>query len=287
MPTLERVKTEDGFELQGLLYMPENEAKIVVLHCHGMAGNFYENRFVNITGLKLASQGIAFCAMNSRGHDFISDFIVEKDGKIEYKRVGEFYERVEDAVKDIAAWIDFLMQKGFSKIILMGHSLGAVKAVLYTKDHQQELSGLILASPPDMYGLAKAEKDFEQILKEAKELVGKGKEKTLLSGKVYDWYPISAGTYLNLCTEGSPADIFSIESGREAKALLELKLPRLLIFGEKDDCYDYNPKSILNFFKKYLKDAKIEILPKANHVYLNEEEVFARTVLQFAQAQKF
>ena len=168
MATLERVKTKDGLELQGLLYVPENKPRIVVLHCHGMAGNFYENRFVNVTGLKLASCGIAFCAMNNRGHDFISDFIVEKNGKIEHERVGEVNERVEDAVKDIAAWIGFLKQKGFSKLVLMGHSLGAVKAVLYAKGFQNELNGLILASPPDMHGLAKAEKDFEDKMKKAK-----------------------------------------------------------------------------------------------------------------------
>ncbi len=283
MPMLERIKTEDGFELQGLLYVPETKTSTVVLHCHGMAGNFYENRFVDVTGRKLVSRGIAFCAMNNRGHDFISDFIVEKGGKTGHKRVGEVYERVEDATKDIAAWIRFLKNKGFSKIILMGHSLGAVKAVLYAKDHQNALSALILASPPDMYGLAKAEKDFELKMQEAKALVTKGQESKILSAIVFDWYPISAGTYLNLCSKGGSADVFSIKSDKQPKELLRLKLPILVVFGEKDDCYDYNPENIRRFFKANLKAAKIKILSRADHVYLNEEAAFAQTVLTFAE----
>jgi len=286
MPTLERVKTTDQFELQGLLYTPQQKTDIVVLHCHGMAGNFYENRFVNITGLQLVAHGIAFCAMNNRGHDMISDFIVVKEGKIEYARVGEVYERVEDAVKDIAAWVDFLKEKGFAKIILMGHSLGAVKAVLYAKEYQNELKGLILASPPDMHRHAKVEKDFAQKMDEAKELVAQGQERKLLSKPVLDWYPISAGTYLNLFTEGGPADVFSIESGKKPTRILKLNLPILVLFGEKDDCYDYGPEEIRTFFITYLKNAKMEIVPKANHVYLNQEEAFAQLVLKFAENMK-
>ena len=60
----------------------------------------------------------------------------------------------------------------------------------------------------------------------------------------------------------------------------------LIIFGEKDDCYDYNPTNILRFFEKYVPKAKIKILPRADHVYLNEEEAFAQTVLDFARTFK-
>lgn len=286
MPTLERVKTTDQFELQGLLYTPERKTNTVVLHCHGMAGNFYENRFVNVTGLKLVANGIAFCAMNNRGHDMISDFIVVKEGKIEYARVGEVYERVEDSVKDIAAWVDFLKKKGFSKIILMGHSLGAVKAVLYAQENQIGLKGLILASPPDMHRHAKVEKDFAQKMKEAKKLVAQGNERTILKSPVLDWYMISAGTYLDLFTAGGSADVFSIESGNKPTGLLKLNLPILVLFGEKDDCYDYDPEKIRAFFQANIKNAKTKMVPKANHVYLNHEEAFAQAVLKFSENMK-
>lgn len=281
--SLERVKTEDFLELQGLPYIPEKKTDIVVLHCHGMAGNFYENRFVNVTGLKLISEGIAFCAMNNRGHDFIADFIVEKNGKIEYRRIGEVYERIEDSVKDIAAWVNFLKAKGFTKLILMGHSLGAVKAVLYASEHQHQLSGLILASPPDMLGLARNEKDFGKKIKEAKELVDSKQENTLLKETVFDSYPISAGTYLNLFGDDSAANVFSIKSGKESEKLKAISIPLLIIFGEKDECFDYNPEGITKFFRKQSPDATFTILPNANHIYLNEENAFAKKVVEFVK----
>ncbi len=284
--SLERVKTEDFLELHGLLYVPKQKTDTVVLHCHGMAGNFYENRFVNITGLKLVSEGIAFCAMNNRGHDFIADFIVEKDGKIEYKRIGEVYERIEDSVKDIAAWVDFLKAKGFTKIILMGHSLGAVKAVLYASEHQQRLSGLILASPPDMLCLARNEKDFSKKIKEAKELVASKQENVLLKETVFESYPISAGTYLNLFGDDSAADVFSISSEKEPKKLKSVSVPLLILFGENDDCFNYNSEGITKFFKTHAPDAKFIILSNANHTYLNEEKTFAKTVAEFVKEVK-
>lgn len=280
---IHRVKTEDGVELQGMLYTPQKKVDCVVLHCHGMAGNFYENRFVNVVGVKLVAEGIAFCAMNNRGHDFIADFLVEKSGKIECKRIGQVYERIEDSVKDIVAWINYLKNQGYNKVILMGHSLGAVKAVLYAKKYQDTLSGLVLASPPDMLGLAKAENDFNQKMEEAKELVLAGKDDELLNGRVFDNYPISAGTFLNFFSEGSEADVFPIKVGRKSEQLSKVKLPMFVIFGEKDNCFEYDPKGITAFFKKNTPTAKMAVIPRANHVYLGEEHAFAQEVCGFVK----
>ena len=40
-----RFQAEDGLWLQGLFYEPDQKATQVVLHIHGMGGNFYENKF--------------------------------------------------------------------------------------------------------------------------------------------------------------------------------------------------------------------------------------------------
>ncbi len=279
---IQRVRTNDGLELHGLIYKgPKTQS--VVLHCHGMAGNFYENRFVDIVGTRLVSEGIDFCAMNNRGHDFIADFIVEKSDKLEYARIGQVYERIEDSIKDIAAWVDHLKDQGYTRIILMGHSLGAVKAVLYAHVHQAKLSGLILASPPDMMGLAKKERDFAKKMEQAVLLVKSSKEKQLIDGQVFDNYPISAGSFVNFFSEGSKTDMFPIKEGKVSQELRSITLPMTVVFGEKDHCFDYDPTEIISFFKKHVPHAKLTVIPTADHVYLGAEKCLAQELCDFAK----
>ena len=45
--SLHRITTSDGIELVGLLYEPEVATKKILVHVHGMAGNFYENKFLD------------------------------------------------------------------------------------------------------------------------------------------------------------------------------------------------------------------------------------------------
>jgi pimeloyl-ACP methyl ester carboxylesterase len=62
---------------------------------------------------------------------------------------GAWFERLEDASLDIDAWIAVALAAGARRIVLLGHSLGAIKAILYASDHpERRLAGLVLASPP-------------------------------------------------------------------------------------------------------------------------------------------
>ena len=40
---LVRIKSIDNIEMVGILYTPEYETKKIVIHVHGLNGNFYEN----------------------------------------------------------------------------------------------------------------------------------------------------------------------------------------------------------------------------------------------------
>ena len=65
---LVRIQTSDGIELDGLYCEAEGASGPAVIHIHGMAGNFYESRFVDAIADRLASLGIAFLTANNRGH---------------------------------------------------------------------------------------------------------------------------------------------------------------------------------------------------------------------------
>lgn len=67
--------------------------------------------------------------MNTSGHDSIADLAIIGE-KEQHKRVGQIFEKFEDCVSDIDAWLKFFKSKGYDKLILQGHSLGAAKSLL-------------------------------------------------------------------------------------------------------------------------------------------------------------
>src|SRR5258708_4101905 len=121
--TFTRVVTEDKLILQGLLYEPDQKTDKIILHVHGMAGNFYENKFLDVMAKTFTDNGWALLVPNTRGHDFISDFPVAGE-KEEYKRIGNFREKFEECVLDIKAWLDFASTENYRDVVLQGHSLG-------------------------------------------------------------------------------------------------------------------------------------------------------------------
>ena len=66
---LVRVVTSDKLVLHGVLYTPEKGTDKVVVHIHGMGGNFYENHFVDLMAEEFTKNGVAFLTGNNRGHE--------------------------------------------------------------------------------------------------------------------------------------------------------------------------------------------------------------------------
>lgn len=69
-----RIYIKDGLELHGLLYKPDKKTNKVVAHVHSMAGNFYENKFLDNLAKILTSNGIAFCPFNNRSSGHTTTF---------------------------------------------------------------------------------------------------------------------------------------------------------------------------------------------------------------------
>jgi predicted alpha/beta-fold hydrolase len=180
-----RFTTEDALILQGIIYQPSHETKKVYLHIHGMGGNFYENRFIDVMVDRIAGIGYAFASVNTRGHDTISDFPIKRD-KEEYKRIGNAFEVFEECVLDIRAAINHLETLGYQEIVLCGHSLGAVKVVYYlATSSDARVSRLVLMSPPDMVALAEADDAHEEFTDTAKQMMKDGKGEELLPKKLW------------------------------------------------------------------------------------------------------
>lgn len=291
-----RVLTQDRLELQGLLVSPENElSRKALIHIHGLAGNFYENRFIDHIANAATNQGYYFLTFNNRGHDYISDFIY-RDGvssNLGYKQIGGAFEIFKDCVYDISAWIDFLKSRGISEIIIQGHSHGALKATYFlANNNDPEIKGLILLSPSDDIGLQKADlgEKFDEVLSIANDMVSKNKGKGLMPSESYV-YPISAATYVDSFSKNSPLGIFDkTNTGADMKAALKcIAQPVIVIVGTRNEAFLDGPNSFIDHIHYLFNHStKFEghIIKGAPHNYLGFETEVAQKIEEWLEMAK-
>lgn len=147
---LVQTTTDDGFRLDGVLQRggsadAEAAQQRVVLCLHGVGGNFYSSTLLESLSTALTKINWDVVRANTRGHDAYS--IAQTTSADRHQ--GAAYETVDDCRFDIAGWVTFLRQRGYRQILLLGHSLGAVKAIYaQAREPQPGVSGLIAISPP-------------------------------------------------------------------------------------------------------------------------------------------
>lgn len=289
---IEYVWTEDDLRLMGTHYPGEG---VCIIEVHGMSGSFIENYYANVLGQKLAAQGYGFIYGHNRGYCHVNDIatrpVKSDDNGWNKTRIGEAYELFEDSPKDVSAWVAKARELGYRKIILLGHSLGCNKTIYYLHQNPDaDIAGVILASPPDMVGLVELERyqpNHLQLLAQARELVVAGKPREVLSGKIWDWYELSAQTYLSLFVTGGAADnLPMLRNPEKFDQLAVIKQPILAIMGEHDDIEIRDLRKDIELIKsKALScpDFQIYFVPGANHDYENREVDFATEVLGWVE----
>ncbi len=145
---LVQVTTRDGVRLDGMLQRAVSSSHAPadgVIFVHGTGGNFYASALFDVLGERFLQRGIAVLRVNTRGHDGISNAVTSKGGR----RLGAAYECVDDCRHDLAAWVDFLKAAVGPRVILGGHSLGAVKCIYaLAQDDSIGVERAIAISPP-------------------------------------------------------------------------------------------------------------------------------------------
>lgn len=143
-----RVTTDDGCLLDGTLSMPAStpeSGRIGFLFVHGTGSNFYAPGVLADFAQQAVDAGFACLRVNTRGHDGLSMI----PGTTQSRKGGATHERIADCVYDIAAWVSFFVEQGIEKVVLIGHSMGAVKAI-YSQAHEphSRVTGIMALSPP-------------------------------------------------------------------------------------------------------------------------------------------
>ena len=288
--TLERIKASDGVELCGLLsHEPINSNKGLI-HLHGLAGNFYENRFIDsIVSAGIESNRRVFI-FNNRGHDYISDSIVENsEGRSSLARGGA-HERLAEAILDIDAAIDRMAYDGITDIAITAHSTGAVKAVIYLlKKHRPEISGLVLLSPSDDVGIQKdyAGDRFDLLLEGAKSIVKNGQGDELLPAGTF-FYPIDALAYIELFDPWGIGNVFDFEGhGAGLVALEAVTVPVLVVIGSNDSAVVANDKE--SAARRVVEaigsktESEFRLVEGAGHDYAGYEGVIKQIIKNWLQ----
>ncbi len=116
-----------------------------MLCLHGTGSNFYASNMMASLTTALVGGGAAALAANTRGHDGISS----TNAPVGRRLQGAAYEIIDACCHDVTAWLALLRERGYRRLGILGHSLGAVKAI-YSQVHraQADVAWIVAISPP-------------------------------------------------------------------------------------------------------------------------------------------
>lgn len=221
-------KTTDNVRLDGMLARPAPGTTrslgcdVTMLH-HGVGGTFYNANFFEHLTERLLDQGVAVLRVNNRGHDLMYN---SPTG-----RLGAAFEKLDDAQLDWTAWLEFTATQGFPRVCVMGHSLGAVKTILYGAGAPDpRVVSLVAVSPPRFcyseYVRLDVSGRFKAYYEKAQAMVDAGDADGLLSVDNPPGVVLAAKTYVD---KYGPHERFDI-----LQHLPKVTLPILVTIGSEE-----------------------------------------------------
>ncbi len=225
---LVRTKTSDGLRLDGSLAVANADlaappAVDAVILLHGVGGSFFSGAMFDPLTRRMLDLGISVLRVNTRGYGSIN--MIATDGGA--TRGGAAYEVVDQCRYDMNAWCDFLVSRGCSRIGLVGHSLGAIKAI-YAAAHapHSNVVRVVAASPPRLsysaFQYGPRVPDFLESMATAKQRVNEGHPEQLITVKFPFPMVISAASYV---------DKYGGERYNFTKFFTQVRCPLMFTYG--------------------------------------------------------
>ena len=270
--------TVDGLMLP-MVHFESKEKDVCIICIHGMCGTIVDNYFATVWGKILLEKNIGFIYEHNRGHSIEND-IVMKDGS--FKRCGCMYEIFEDCIYDIDLAIQTAKDKGYKKIILLGHSYGCNKIIYYYYKKHPNILGIILASAPDMVGShLLVEPDYKELLKESKENIDNNEPTKLLHKMIEDYMYMSSLTYYNWYNKNSNLNNLPVISNKEHWEQFEtIDVPVLTFSGSNEEDY-YQHLDLLKDKALNCKNFEYKIIENTGHTYKNKEKEIANLIFDW------
>lgn len=259
--------TEDKVRLDGLHCEAKTQSDSTQLELdaavivHGLSGNFYSSRLLKHLASELLKIGVDALLVNTRGHDFLNS--TPRMGRA--ATLGAAVEIIDECKFDLHGWVEYLEKNGKQNILLLGHSLGAIKS-LYAHAHKPHQNVKKIAafsatklSYDSLMGSSGGDK-FKHWLNEAHERVADNRGDQLM----YVDFPfptwMSAEAYLKKYGDGDKYNWLNFTE--------EIQVPVLAAFGEIEmrenpafAAMDHDLKNISQ------SNFSVEYIPNADHFY--------------------
>jgi len=293
--TLVEITTKDGLIHQGMYVAPDSpsalggrKSKTAILYVHGLTSAFYHELPLQDAIIReCSSKGYGYASFNNRGHDFVAGgYIADKHvpkGK-KHTTMGAGVEEFSKSIFDIDAGITFLEHKGYTSVILVGHSTGANKVCYYggtVKDNR--VKGIVLASPmSDRLDPVCRNNFFKRLF--LKIYIAFGYGDRLYTNLTF--FPITPRRVLSLLELHSDEDVFDYgEKSPHMYVYANIKKPMLVIFGEDDEHADRSIQCIQHVFdtKKTTPVYKSIVISKATHGFDGKEDECGKVLVDWIQ----
>ena len=174
---------------------------------------------------------------------------------------GSAYENLADCVADLDAAIAFLKQRGYKRFILIGHSLGAIKSIIYQgTQRRSDIASIVSCSAPKQFYSERVERQpkFRELIATAEQMVADGKSEELMM--------VPVGVNPGLFTARTHLDKYGKDDGNDCRPHAKnVGCPVLAIAGGAEP----------PFFHDYAKEivaaaggqSKYQHVDGANHFY--------------------
>jgi alpha/beta superfamily hydrolase len=229
---LAKTVTRDGLRLDGIFQaadagLPTSDddpAARTALMLHGAGSNFYAGGLFEQLTPSLLRRGIHVLRVNTRGHD--GYYTGRASGGI--TRLGAAYECVADCSLDIAAWLRWLESRELGSAVLVGHSLGAIKAIYsQATEPSPAVAGILAISPPRLscsaFQWGPYAESFGALLRDAKRLVAERAGHTVIE---------STFPFPMLITANAFLDKYGGETYNVVRLAGQIRQPLTFLYGE-------------------------------------------------------
>ena len=216
----------EGIRLDGAFFAPADGAHGLgpvdaVLLIHGSGGNFCDPTTKGMAD-DLRGRGYACLALNTTAHDTVWPNAADGTNR------GNAFEVLDRTRIDLRAGVDYLWKAGYRSLVLLGHSMGAVRVAYYAAvEGDERVTAVIPVSPVRLshsyYLASKDAEEFRAIMKQALHLEAEGRSQELISAGFPIRQLFSAASYLD---KHGPAERCNL-----VKLAQMIKIPMFVVAG--------------------------------------------------------
>lgn len=279
-----KFKAKDGIVLDGIVMKKGEDNKEILIQVHGMTSNCFKERD-KIIADTISDLHIDTLRFNNRGSE-IAKYIGDGSQK---KLGGTAFEDVEESYYDVVGAIEYVIEQGYDKIFLQGHSLGCTKVIYTYKkllENKSELinkiKGIILLSMVDIVGIVSQKLD-SKFIKFAEE-----KER---NGELLDWmpsesfiHPVCVKTFLQYVKYNEKFDFAKFDKTEdEWEVLNSISCPMFMRWGNVNEMISKDAAELSKLANKKIKNIKknISYIDGADHGYHGKEKELAEEIKKF------